>query len=255
MSKSLLSVRPEAPLDEVQHMLETRDISAAPVVDASGMLCGIVSSSDLLREAELTFSEGGRVTNLSLPARTAADVMRAGVITVGVDEPLCDAAAKMVDARVHRLVVMAKGAPIGVVSTRDAMRAVLFHRVEQPLSSVMSAPVLAIDIGDSIESAVKRLAEANVHGLVVLDDDKPVGVFTQREAIQTRTLPASLRTMPIEHIMSYQVLALDAATPLYRVAGYAIQTRVRRILVVQGTSLVGVVTGFDVLRVMTRPDA
>lgn len=255
MSRSLVSVRPETPLDEVMRLLETRDISAAPVIDESGALRGIVSTSDLLHDASLSFSPRGRVTSFAPPQRAARDVMRRQVFTIDDDEPLRAAAEKMVATRVHRLVVVRNGVAAGVISTRDAMRAVLFHHVELPLSAIMSTPILAVDMGTSIDDAVQQLAEANVHGLVVLDGKRAVGVFTQREAIQARALPPSLRSLPVEGVMSYEVLALDGATPIYRVAGYAMQTRVRRIFVVDGENLVGLVTGFDVVRVMTRDDA
>lgn len=254
MSKSLLSVPPEASLDDVQRLLASRDISAVPVIDGEGALCGIVSTSDLLREASLSFSSAGRVTSFALPARTAADVMRRQVFTVDGEAPLSAAAKAMVAAKVHRLVVLRHGAPAGIISTRDAMRAILFHHVDRPLSSIMSRPILGVDIGDTIEDAVERLAEANVHGLVVLDGRRPVGLFTQREAIQARALPPSLRALPVEGVMSYELLGVDASTPLYRVAGHAIQTRVRRIFAVEKGEIVGIVTGFDVVRVMTEAE-
>ena len=254
MSRSLISVRPDAPLSEVQHLLDTRDVSAAPVVDSSGALVGIVSSSDLLREASLSFSGKGRVTKLSLPARTAADVMRSEVFCVEEDQPVRVAAERMIAGRVHRLVVLRKGVPAGVLSTRDAMRAVLFHHVELPLEAVMSQPVLGVPIGATLEQAVAELAAANVHGLAVVDGERAVGLFTHREAIQARALPPALRALPVEGVMSYELLALDRKTPLYRVAGHAIQTRVRRVFVTDGPQIVGLVTGYDVVRVMTLDD-
>ena len=37
---------------------------------------------------------------------------------------------------------------------------------------------------------------------------------------------------PVERVMSYETICLDVRTPLYRVAGHAMQMRVRRILAV-----------------------
>jgi len=67
----------------------------------------------------------------------------------------------------------------------------------------------------------------------------------------TRALPPNLRKMPVERLMSYETICLDVTTPLYRVAGYAMQMRARRILAVEKRELVGIVTGLDVIRVMT----
>jgi CBS domain-containing protein len=50
--------------------------------------------------------------------------------------------------------------------------------------------------------------------------------------------------------MSYETINLDEDTPLYRAAGHAIATKVRRILAVDGRSLVGIVTGYDLAHVL-----
>jgi CBS domain-containing protein len=131
------------------------------------------------------------------------------------------------------------------------MRAVLFHHVELPLSAVMSAPVEAVDVGDSIETAIARLGEKNVRGLVVTDGDWPVGLFTHAEALKARTLPTAILATPVEQVMSYAITCLPITTPLYRVAGHAIAIRSRRILAVADRSLRGIATGFDLALVAT----
>jgi CBS domain-containing protein len=238
-SKGLVSVPPDMVLHEVNSLLEAKDISAAPVVGQSGELLGIVSSTDLLRASNTT------------NAWLVRDVMKREVVTASNEETLRDAAKKMVDHRIHRLVIVEGARAVGVVSTRDAMRAVLSYRVEIPVEHVATAPVETVDIGDDIDTAIARLRVANVHGLVVVDGEWPVGVFTHREAIKARALPPDIRKTPVEQIMSYETICMNAKTPLYRVAGHAISMNVRRVLVVSNRHLVGIATGFDLVRFMT----
>ena len=94
------------------------------------------------------------------------------------------------------------------------------------------------------------LVLGSLRGLVVLDGTFPVGIFTQLEAIRARSLSPELRRNPVEEMMSYEAVTLDASTPLYRAAAQTIATRVRRILVVEGRSLVGVVSGYDLARIL-----
>lgn len=250
-SKSLISVRPETPLPEVHCLLLQRDISGVPVVDALGELKGIVTTTDLLREARIELSTPGARARVTPPPRAARDLMRRDVVTVDEDASLRDAALKMTTHRLHRVVVTRDRAPVGVLSTKDAMRAVLDRHVDTPLEHVMSAPVETIDAGDPIRTAIERLDDANVRGLVVVDGSWPIGVFTHTEAIQARALPPLLLDSPVERAMSYETICLDINAPLYRVAGYATQMRVRRILAVYKRELRGIVTGFDLVRVMT----
>jgi CBS domain-containing protein len=250
-SDTLVSVRPDTPLAEVHALLRARDLSAVVVVDEKGDLNGILSTTDLLREARIEIAAPGDVVRITPAPRLARDLMKRDVITVDQDAPLGDAAGEMMKHRIHRVVVTRGGKPVGVLSTRDAMRAVLRERIESPLERVMTVPVETIDEGDTIRSAIERLDDANVRGLVVVDGTWPVGVFTHTEAIQARALPPSLLDSPVERVMSYETICLDVKTPLYRVAGHAIQMRVRRILAVHDRELRGIVSGFDLVRVMT----
>ncbi len=254
-SNALISVLPDTPLVDVHALLEERRISAVPVVDAQGALAGIVSSTDLLRVARIEMQSPRALARVWPAPHRVGDIMHKEVVTVDEDAPLREAASKMVIGRVHRLVVTRAGRPVGVLSTRDAMRAILEAHVKEPLSRVMTTELATVDVGEAIDVAVGRLTDANVHGLVVVDDGWPVGVFTQQEAIKARALPAALRATPVEQIMSYETICHDRATPLYRVAGNALEMNVRRVLAVEGRKLVGIATGFDLVRYMTLPGA
>ena len=47
--------------------------------------------------------------------------------------------------------------------------------------------------------------------------------------------------------MSQETICLDVETPIYRAAGYGISMNVRRLLVVQGRRLVGIVSALDLV--------
>jgi CBS domain-containing protein len=250
-SATLVSVLPETSLTEVHELLLERDVSAVPVVDDKGALVGIVSTTDLLREARLEITEPGDVVRITPPPHLARDLMKRNVITVDHEAPLSEAAGAMMKHHIHRVVVTREGKPVGVLSTRDAMRAILRQHIEAPLERIMTADVATIDEGDTIRAAIERLDDANVHGLVVVDGSWPVGVFTHTEAIHARALPPVFLDTPVERVMSYETICLDVNTPLYRVAGQFVQMNVRRILAVHDRELRGIVSGFDLVRAMT----
>ena len=250
-SKTLISVRPETTLSEVYEVLLDRDVLAVPVIDHDGTLAGILSSTDLLREAHIELLAPGDVARITPPARLARDLMRREVITVDEERPLTDAARKMTENRIHCVVVTRAGAPVGVVTTTDAMRAVLQERIQTPLAKVMTTPVETIEQGEPIRTAIERLSDAGVRGLVVVDGRFPIGVFTHTEAMKARALPPMFLDTPVERVMSYETICLDVSTPVYRVAGHALNMRVRRILAVHGREVQGIVSGFDLARVLT----
>jgi CBS domain-containing protein len=238
MTSPVISQAPDVAVPDLLRVLETYAISAVPIL-RDGHLVGIVSTTDLVREE--ADGPGGK--------RRAADLMHAPVYVVGPDDPVEEAARRMVRQRVHRLVVVDKERAVGVVSARDVLGEVKHARIALPIRELMTPEVVTVDIGDPIDEAIAKLAHAQVHGVVVLDGTRPVGVFTHAEALSAGKLPPEIRSRdPVEEVMSYETICLDAAVPTYRAAGHAMAMNVRRILVVERHHLVGVLSCLDLLR-------
>jgi CBS domain-containing protein len=227
---------PDASIAKLVAIMRLRRISAVPIV-RDGALAGIVSTTDILRAPG--------------EAR-ASDVMSTHVVTAAEGDRLDDAARLFVAGRVHRVVAVDGHRVKGILSPRDAIRPLRRRRLLEPISSVMTTPVETIDVGDSVEDSVARLATAGVHGLVVTDGGRPIGVFTHAEALAARKLPQSLRTTPVEKVMSYETICVDSITPIYRAAAYVDSMDVRRILVVDHRQLVGIVSVVDLVDVLAR---
>jgi CBS domain-containing protein len=143
MTRNVISIAPEATVEEAATLMLSRRISGLFVVDQAGDLVGVITEGDLLRRDELG-TERGRPWWLKLlvsPARQAADftrahgrhvrdVMTADVIGVADTAPLETVVATMERARIKRVPVTRDGQVIGVVSRADLLRA-LVSRVKQ----------------------------------------------------------------------------------------------------------------------------
>ena len=222
MKSPPITVDEGASLEEIARLFEARSISAAPVL-SKGRLVGVVSTTDVLR-----------------------------ALTAGHDE----AARRLVAGRVHRLVVVEGDRAVGVLSAPDILAEGVSRNIKDPIRSIVSQPVETIDLGESIQAAVTRLADANVHGLVVVDRGAPVGVFTHREAIAARRLAPMLRGQPVEHAMSYQVVCLDIDTPISRAVAYGTSMNVRRFVATEDGRPAGIVSCIDLVDVLARaPEA
>lgn len=243
----LVTVSPDARLHEVAERLRDRGISAAAVRGADGHVVGMLSSRDLLAAVDLDLGRHGRATARPTEKTTAA-IMQTDLVCVGPTASLRAAATELVARRIHRVWVRHGAEIVGVLTTNDLMRAVLEHRVEAPLWTVMSAPVLTVSLGEPVRVAIDRLARSGMHGLVVVDGDAPVGLFTRTEAIEARWLPPTLLDRPVEGVMSYEMVALAQDTPLRRAAGHACVLHLRRVVAVDGRRLSGIATGFDFAR-------
>ena len=139
MSRDLIIVRPETPLQEAIEILAERRISGLPVVDETGKLVGILSETDLMARATGATPPAyimllDSVIYLKNPAtherdlhkalgQTVGEVMSENPITITPDKSLKDAARQMHDRKIHRLPVLdAEGHLIGIVTRGDIVR-------------------------------------------------------------------------------------------------------------------------------------
>ena len=116
MSGPVLSVRADLTLKEVSTRLSEAGISGAPVVDDAGSLLGVVSQADLAR----TLGEGGG--GGGGPELTVRRIMTPVADTVSEDATVPEIARIMVANQYHRLVVIRREEPVGIVSSMDLLK-------------------------------------------------------------------------------------------------------------------------------------
>ena len=113
MHREVTQVGPDDTLQTVEAKLVAKGLSWVPVVDASGVVLGVVSSADLLRA-----HAGGN----TVPKVSAWQLCTYKPVTVRPDATLSEVATLMIEANIHHVVV-AEGNDIrGVVSSLDFVR-------------------------------------------------------------------------------------------------------------------------------------
>jgi CBS domain-containing protein len=244
MSRPVAVVAPGTPLDAIRERMWF--MSCLVVTGREGEPLGVISRSDFLRAARLRATLAGSPRLLIVPRVMVADRMTRRLISVGRRASVAQAAARMVAARVHRVVVLDGRFVAGVLSATDVMRELVARHVESPIRDCMTAQVETVEFDTPIGAALDRMLELGVRGLVVTDNEHPVGVFTQHEALESIDLDASV---PVEEAMSEAMVCLPSRTPLCVAAAEGLASRARRVLAVDGRRLRGIVTGMDAARV------
>ncbi|MBL0216273.1 MAG: CBS domain-containing protein [Myxococcales bacterium] len=245
MTADVATVGPDVMLSVVARKLAERRISALAVVDDKGAPLGVISRTDLVRIGRSQAGTHRKASALTLPEKRASELLselaRPAVITSPTTS-VRDAARVMCEQRVHRLFVVDDRKITGVISTLDLMSAVCDEKIEIPLAEIMSTPLFSVTAQQPISVAIERLEHARVTGLVVIDDEWPVGVFTQVEAMESRDLPRDTR---IDEVFDTSMLCLPTTTKVYRAAAQARRLEVRRVIACRDREAVGIVTGFD----------
>src|SRR5215475_7772574 len=136
MTRNVISVPPEATIDDAVELMLERGISGLLVVDQAGTLVGIVTEGDLLRRDELgtgrrrswwlrlIASPGRQAADFTRThGRKVADVMTHDIVSVDAKAPLEEIVALMEEHRIKRVPVLDGDHVVGVVSRADLLRA------------------------------------------------------------------------------------------------------------------------------------
>lgn len=155
MTRDVVTIEPDAGFRQIADLLVSRRLSAVPVVDADGVVLGVVSEADLLLKLEYAdrlphhplATRRSRVVHRKAGGERAVDLMTAPAICVGPDVSVSQAARMLEAARVKRLpVVDAQCRLVGIVSRRDLVRtyvrtdAQLYHSVRNMLDVLWIDP-------------------------------------------------------------------------------------------------------------------
>lgn len=122
MSRPVISVTPDDPINDVLAMFRKEHIRRAPVIK-KGKLVGIVSETDLLNASPSDVSTLSIwEMNYLLSKVTVKRVMSKKVITVNVDTPIEEAARTMADNKIGGLPVTNNGKVVGMITETDLFK-------------------------------------------------------------------------------------------------------------------------------------
>ena len=116
MQRRLHTVAPDAKIEEAVRLLLSKGYAAAPVVDRSGKLLGLVSEHDCVRVLCEAIAEGW-------PSGLVRDHMTKDLETVSPTDDVLALSARFTNGRHRRLLVVENGRLVGLIARRDLMRA------------------------------------------------------------------------------------------------------------------------------------
>ena len=152
MTTEVFKVSPHTPIKQAAQLMVRHRVSGLPVVDDLGRVTGIITEADFLR-LEVARGEAEDPE----PIATVGEVMSRGVVTIGPEEGITEAAKVMVVQDVKRLpVVDDDGTLQGIISRLDIVA--VFTRpdeiIEDEIREDLVRRVLFVD-PDAIEVSVR----------------------------------------------------------------------------------------------------
>jgi CBS domain-containing protein len=103
--------------------------------------------------------------------------------------------------------------------------------------------VLTVQPGDTVLHALEQMASKNVGAVIVVENDLPVGIFTERDYARSVILKGrSSSTTPVRDIMIADVIFVQPEQTVDECMAIMTDKRFRHLPVLQDGKLVGIVS-------------
>jgi len=109
--------------------------------------------------------------------------------------------------------------------------------------------VLSVHPDDTVFDAIKKMADKNVGSVVVIEDDKPVGIFTER--LYARNVILKGRSSPmtsVRDVMEKRVVCVHPRQTVDECMAVMTDKRIRHLPVLDHKKLVGIVSIGDLVK-------
>ncbi len=120
--------------------------------------------------------------------------------------------------------------------------------VENFVKSIMKENVISIDSSLTIADAAKLMEDANIGCIVVMENNKPVGMLTERDFVRKIIARQKPMSTPIKDAMSSPLIVIDPDETVWELAELMKQKSIHKVPVVDKGKLVGIVTTTDLTR-------
>ena len=168
MTAHPISIRPDGDPRAALGLCKSARIRRLPVVDGEGHVVGIVTRSMLEQ-----FLATAPPPSVQARQHGMTQVMVAPVVTVSPDDPMEEAARRMVDHKIGSLPVVEDGRLVGIVTETDIFKE--FVEILGGQSAALRVTVVVPDVPGSLARVVNAVASlrGNVRSAIILPCDDP----------------------------------------------------------------------------------
>jgi CBS domain-containing protein len=115
------------------------------------------------------------------------------------------------------------------------------------VKDIMSKSVIAVDASITINEAAKMMEDAKVGAMIVMENNTPVGIVTDRDFAVKVAAHAYSIVESVKKIMSSPLISVGPEESVWMIADLMYTRGVRKLPVVENDTVVGMVTATDLV--------
>jgi len=112
----------------------------------------------------------------------------------------------------------------------------------------MSTKLVMVKATDPVGKALRAMVRRKMGSVIVVEKGKPVGILTERDISRRVAKTQSLRGLIVKKVMSRPLVTIGPSLDVWEAVEQMVRKDIRRLVVVDGDKLVGMVTEKDILR-------
>lgn len=120
------------------------------------------------------------------------------------------------------------------------------------IGHVMSSPVTTMDSNGTLDLAAKLMVQHDIGSVIVVDGKNPVGIVTERDVTKQVIKASNVLKTPIEQVMSKPLVTATPSMSVQDALELMLTNKVRRLPVLEGKEMRGIVTTQDIMRWVHR---
>jgi CBS domain-containing protein len=125
-------------------------------------------------------------------------------------------------------------------------------RMEQDAKSItvkdiMTKSVISVDSGITVNEAAKMMEDAKVGAVIVMENNTPVGIITDRDFAVKIVAHAYQITTPVKQIMSSPLIATSPDETVLMAADLMYSRDIRKLPVIDNDKVIGIITATDLV--------
>ena len=120
------------------------------------------------------------------------------------------------------------------------------------VSAIMSTKVITIRSTDPVSKALRTMVKHKIGSIIAVEKGKPVGILTERDISIKVAKTQTVKGLLVKKTMSRPLVTVVPSMDIWDAVEQMVRKDIRRLPVMKGDKLVGMITERDVLRWLLR---
>jgi CBS domain-containing protein len=243
MSRKVVTTTPETTMIQAAKMMGEKHIGSLIVMKYKTPVA-IVTERDLLSRV--------LATGMDLRKTLVGDVMSYPLIRICPTFEIREAARTMTNKK-GRLVVYVCGKLAGIITASDLIRGM----PEAPETSMivddfMTREIVSVDEEETVRAAAGIMGQQRVGSVIVTSNDRPLGIFTERDLLSTFLARSKSLDIPIGEACSGLMTSTPSGISIHEAARIMAAKHIRRLPIMKKKQIAGIITARDLVEAYAK---